>query len=258
MAGAVRDGVSLARPRSDVTTLWVLHPYVPDTRHTGRQQATWTALAAARARWPVVDVPVGRDGRYEASFRAAWQRGTDFCVCEQDVEPALWHLEALARCPEPVCAWAYAYGLDPAQEEKIRAIADAMRRLPPDELLTLRTYPVVSLVLDWTGPEVTPVVHRHWTPNGPARMAVPGDAYADLAGFGLIRFRGSLCAAHPPAWEPGPWGTLDTRVTAWLRTLGIPIHLHWGTPWPVHPHNCRCHRNDPATRGPTVFRDDER
>lgn len=221
----------------------ILHPFVPASRDTGRQEATWRALAALRRTWAVRDVPVGQDGRYEQAVRAAWTAGDAFTICEHDIEPTAAHLTELAACPAPACAWAYRYGLPATERARLDRLRTQLADVPES---LLRQHEALAALLDTWALADTAVVHRIQT-NGRWRLARPGDRWADRAGFGLVRFRPAVLP-QPAAWTPGPWATLDTRVTRWLRAAGVRVHLHWDEPWPVHHHFCACHADDPATQ----------
>jgi hypothetical protein len=231
--------------------LTILHPFVPETRDTGRQRATWAALAALDRVWPVLHYPVGADQAYEQMVRAHWRRAASFVICEQDIEPTLDHLLQLDQCPEPICAWAYLYEPGPIARARLARAATLLATCTPAEQAAIRAHPAGGVLLEWVVPPAEPVVHRVHTADG-WRMATAADTYADMAGFGLIRFRSEVLEALAPAWPAGPWSTLDTRVTQWLHGHGWRVHLHWDRPWPVHHHFCACHADDPAVTAPTV------
>jgi len=232
-------------------TMTILHPYVQDTMQTGRQRATWAALAACDRLWPVWHYAVGADTRYEQMLHDHWRQGQAFLICEQDIEPTLDHIRALEHCPEPLCAWAYVYDPGPDARARLARAARWLAACTPAEQQAIRTHPAGGILLDWVTPPAEPVVHRVHAADG-WHMATPADPYADTAGFGLIRFGSAVLTALAPAWASGPWSTLDTRVTQWLHAHGWRIHLHWDRPWPVHHHFCACHADDPAVTVPTV------
>lgn len=241
----------------------ILHPFAEDSRDTARQAATWAALADVRPRWPVRDVPCGRDGRYEAAVRDCWERDAAWAICEQDIEPRARHFAALDACPYPLCAWLYPYWYSGPALAKFRHMAALLPAVPPAVWAEAQHWPLIQAVqhlatLSTDHPWIS--VARVVDPADPtgSRYATEHDTWADWVGFGLTRFRWELTRLIPPAWEPGPWGNLDSRVANYLHGLGIRAHLHSDPPLPAHHHNCPCHAGDPSTEGPTLFEADER
>lgn len=225
----------------------VLHPYAEATRDDVTQAPAWAALAAIRDHYPVVDVPCGSGTEYEDAVRGAWQAGADFVIWEQDIEASLPHLDALARCPHPVCGQQYRYYWSPQALVLARRVAALQSQGDPALWEAARASPTFQQILAVTAdpPSVDPFIFvpRIVDPDAPggSRQVQWGEPWADWVGFGLTRFRGAFCRRMAPAWEPGVWGTLDSRVSAYLHEKGLRMHLHWVTPLPEHHHGCPCH-----------------
>jgi hypothetical protein len=67
--------------------------------------------------------------------------------------------------------------------------------------------------------------HRRRTDQG-WQWIPEGEPWADLVGFGLVKF-GSAVLCLGPSWAEGTWRDLDTRVSLWTHRLGHVWHVHW-------------------------------
>ena len=216
------------------------HPYAESLTDHPRLAATWRFLRnqAAMLRqcgWQIVHHPCGKDTRYEDGLLALWGRD-HLVIFEQDLVPTASILDGLAQPHAPVCAQHYRLhrpqGHPQAVQQILRLVSDHAATLPD---------PLVRQILHhgalWQ--ETTdPLVHRI-IEGATERWATPEDRWADYAGFGLIRFTRDFQRRHRPGWRPGTWQDLDTRVSEWLISLAIPVHLH-GPEIPHH-HGCTCH-----------------
>lgn len=241
----------------------ILHPYAEASRETGRQAATWAALEDVCGRWPVRDIPCGRDGRYEAAVWVAWASRDDWVICEHDIAPQACHFAALDACPYPLCAWLYPYWYSGPSLVKFRQMAQRFAALPPAVWAETWTGPVVQALQQLAampGDHPWTYVARVADPTDPtgSRYCTETDAWADWVGFGLTRLCRDVTRRVPPAWDPGPWGNLDSRVANYLHRRGVQAHLHTTLPLSAHHHNCPCHAEDASTRGPTIFEEHER
>lgn len=233
----------------------ILHPFDPRTQDTPRQAGTWAALEAMPLGGYVEQirhVAVGHDTRYEDAVRRAWVEGPDLCVVEQDVVPRPVHLRALARCPEPVCAWPYLLYGWPGRAASMDGFWTLFATLPSAEQDRLWALPSVasSRILYDLADDVPVLSAQVRLPvfEGTLRFVTADDEYADHTGLGLTRFRASFLRACPPWWAAGPWWDLDARIGRYLRAHGVRVHLHWSAALPAHHHGCPCH---PETAGPS-------
>lgn len=69
---------------------------------------TAAALDASGFHWERADVS-GSDTSYTRLLACLWAAGEPFCVVEHDIVPHPGALAKLAACPQPWCAYPYAY-----------------------------------------------------------------------------------------------------------------------------------------------------
>jgi len=224
----------------------ILCPTTGET--TGRFALTAAQQRLAQALgWPIQRLPVGDDNRYETALKAWWDHPDDLVVWEHDLELPLGALEALAACPHPACAWEYGIYHPAGHARRWAAWGDLVLQ---SETRDPRMGPVLAAVRRqrrlWEPPPGTAAgwwtsAHRVVDTAGQERWARPGQRWADLVGFGCTKL-GTAIRHQRPAWEPGPWWNLDSRVSAWLYGQGVRWHLH-GPP-ARHHHHCLCHREE--------------
>lgn len=229
----------------------VLHAYSPAPPHWDRGAPTRAALGSLSPAWRgrVHSVAVGDDDRYEAALRARWGRD-DLIVLEHDVEPVGDALAVLARCPHPLCAWAYAltweaYG--PAWVTTAAAWDAATRQDHPLVRAMTDTLADIAALHQRPGggaPAGSTWAHRVITdpadPRRHQRWVRRGERWADLVGLGCTKIARGVQRSHAPGWRAGPWRDLDSRLSWHLYDAGAgPWHLHW-PPLPHH-HGCPCH-----------------
>jgi hypothetical protein len=75
--------------------------------------------------------------------------------------------------------------------------------------------------------------HRLDNGDGADLFIKDGMEWADYTGLGLARITVDFQREHAPAWDQGPWFTLDGRFSEWTYRLGSKWHVHW----PVAKHN---------------------
>jgi len=215
-----------------------------------RQAPTTAALEAlAAAGWSVDRVVCATPEAYDGALRRWWQEGP-FILIEHDVEPSAGALEALAACPEPLCAVAYPLWWSPEYASRwwrqaallresraypswddptlarARALAERMANLLRADAL----HAVAGHPWAWTW------AHRRWRPV--ERWITTGEPWADLAGFGCIKV-GPAATALAPAWPAGAWDDRDSVISEWLYGQGYRWHVHW--PAIPHHHGDPCH-----------------
>lgn len=176
----------------------LLHVYRPEIDQAERQAATWRELEGAPFAVRHVPTPAGEPFAYGEALADAWHGGDPLVLLEGDKVPSLATIQRLASCPGQACAQAY-------------RIYPRTTRLPAP-VYAHRTAPMGL--------------------DGPLAWIGQDDGWADLVGFGLVKF-GPVLLQLRPAWDSGPWVGLDTRVSRWTYRLGVRWHIHW----PEIPHN---------------------
>ena len=174
---------------------------------------TLVAMIEERPNWTVIRQACGVDTRYEDGLKALWGHD-DLIILEQDVVPTVGMLDTLAQGHYILCAQAY-------------------------PLWRQQYQPAPHGPLDY----VARCAHRYTSPPAGQthRSIVPGEEWADYAGFGCLFIAQRFQQLHAPTWAPGTWDTLDTRFSKWIHALDLPFHIHW--PMADHHHDCPCHRN---------------
>lgn len=235
------------------------HPYAEALTDHPRLEATWQFLRnheaiLARRGWQILHQPCGQDTRYEDGLKTLWGQD-DLVILEHDLVPSLDIMMAMEPAHHPLCAQAYSLYHDGRHGPALDAVYALAQDIPRDTPEAQQVYDLCAQAYalwhqayrpDPTQPRryFATWAHRQVEPSDPRQhhWIADGDAWADLAGFGLLRITRSFQEGYAPGWRDGPWNNLDTRFSEWVSQLGVPFHVH--CPAIPHHHHCPCHEQE--------------
>ncbi len=169
----------------------ILHAY--SDKRPDNQTETIQALKEIEQHYKVVHIKMRESNSYDYALYFMLSLNEDFMIIEQDIVPTLQIIQEIEKCPELICVARY------------------------------NLYPVSTLLQ-------TPVyAHRIVIGDDKYRWVDDNDKYADLYGFGLVRFRKEVIPLLKEYFDKNgfkEWINLDTRISLWTYQHNLKAHLH--------------------------------